>query len=493
MSYSAMTKKKTSKDQLIEAIQVAESMKGLRDHFFFVKEVLGNKDLTKYTHGELCEIIQKKTKKKYKLILLPRGSFKTTIVTIGYAIKSIIKNRDIRILINSDTYDNSLKYLSKIKQNFESCEKLKWLYGDFVGDKWRETEITVKDRTMIHKEPTIVCGSIDVRKVGMHYDLIINDDLVNDVNTQTSEQISKTIDFFRAQTSVLEPDGEIIVVGTRWHYNDLYGHIIEEMGDQFDIYIKKAIDDKGALFFPQRLDRVFLENVRKIQGTSLFSNQYQNMPLSQEDQIFKNINTFREIPQEPLYISIAIDPAVSLDKQADYTGIVICGTNEREQIFVLDALNLKLNPDELIETIFHLNKMWKPNVVGIETIAFQKVLKFYIDKYQTDNKVFMPIEEIKGDNRKSKYMRISALQPFFERKQLFIRESLDILIEQLKMYPKTIKDDLADALSMHLTLYRTPFTNEIEEIDEEPDRRGKCVFTYRPKGDGLTDEDGLLN
>lgn len=479
------------KEQLINAIRVAEAKKGLKDHFYFAKEILGNKDMTKETHGELCERLSNKNK-KYKMFLLPRGTFKTSIVTIAYSIRSLVKNRNLRILINSDTYDNSLKYLSKIKQCFEVSEKLKWLYGDFVGEKWRETEITVKDRTIIHKEPSISCGSIDVRKIGMHYDLIINDDLVNDVNTQTKEQIQKTIEFFKGQTSVLEPDGEIIVVGTRWNYNDLYGHIIEEMHDQFDIYIKKAIDDNGKLFFPERLSLEFLENVKKIQGSYLFSNQYLNTPISPEDQVFKTINYFKEIPKEPLYISMAIDPAVALDNKADYTGIVICGTNDREQIFVLDAIKIKANPDEIIDTIFNLNTVWKPNVIGIETVAFQKVLKYYIDKRQTETKVFLPIEEIKADTRKSKYMRISALQPFFERKQMFVKEDLIDLIDQLKMYPKTIKDDLADALSMHLQLYRPPFTMYEEEQKEE-DYKGKARFVYKPKSEGLTDEHGLVD
>lgn len=481
------------RDKLLQALKIAKLNRGLKDHFYFVKEILSNPDLTERTHGELCAFLDSQNRKK-KLILLPRGSFKTTIITIGYALRRIVKDRNIRILINSDVYDSALKYLKKIKEHFETEGNLRWLYGDFVGKTWKETEITVLGRTKIHKEPTVMCGSIDIQRVGMHYDLIINDDLVNKENTATKEQIRKTIDFFKGQTSIIEPGGEIIVVGTRWNFDDLYGHIQSELKNDFDIYIKKAIQEDGTLFFPERLSQKFLNETRSVQGSYMFSNQYQNEPINPEDQIFKNVLLFDsgEEPAQKFYRSMTIDPAISLKETADFTGITICDTFEDGRIFVQEALELKLSVDEIINTIFDLNFRFKPDIIAIETIGFQRVLKYFIEKRQSDEKIFLPLEELKSSNRVSKHMRITALQPFFERKQMLIKADLNNLYEQLKMYPKTTHDDLADSLSMHLEIVRAPFV--MASPDMEKDYRGKARPVVKKTSEPmLTDEHGLID
>lgn len=482
------------KERIIEGIRVAEARKGIRDHFYFCKEILGHKDMTKRTHGRLCDILDNRRAKKYKLFLLPRGTFKTSIITLGYSIASLIRNPDIRILINSDIYDNSLKYLQQIKRILERNDKLRWLYGNLVGDKWRETDIIIRTRRTISKEPTISCGSTDVTRVGLHYDLIINDDIVNDKTIQTKEQIEKTIDFFKGQLSLLEPSGELIIVGTRWHYDDLYGYIIKNMSDLFEIYVAKAIGDNGELFFPELYDIDTLNKIKQIQGTYMFYNQYLNTPISPEDQIFKEIPTFDASEKLPdrLNITITIDPALSESKSADYTGIVVCGTDENERIYVLDAMALRVNPDELIETIFALNDKWKPSAIGIEVFSFQRVLKYYLDKRLIAEKRYVPIVELSTDTRTSKYMRIIAIQPYLQRRQMIIKSDLMDLIDQLKMFPKASNDDLIDALASQLQIYTRPM--DIEEVVEQQDDdlRGRARIPNKRRFLGY-DETGLLN
>jgi hypothetical protein len=64
-----------------------------------------------------------------------------------------------------------------------------------------------------------------VTKNGMHYDLIIMDDLHSELNTANKEQIEKVVQHYKLAFSLLDPGQPLIVIGTRWDYNDVYQYI----------------------------------------------------------------------------------------------------------------------------------------------------------------------------------------------------------------------------------------------------------------------------
>jgi len=461
--------------------------------YYFLKVVLGFKDLSFKTHKWLCDFLQDEKRKQKKLILLPRGTFKTTVIAVGFPIwKLLFKNPNLRILICSDTYSNVLKILFKIKVILETNQKLRLIFGNLKGKRWREDEIDISLRVDYNKEPNISCGSQDVTRVGQHYDIIILDDIVTDVNTQTEEQMRKTVEYFKSLFSILEPNGEMIVNGTRWSYNkfELYQYIIDNLKDQFDIVVKKAIDDRGNLFFPERLSREKLSEILKLQGSYMFSSQYLNNPVSIEDQLFRKIKTFdkfSDLPKE-LDITITVDPAISMSDTSDYTGITVCGTDVKGTIYVLDALRLKIKPSEIIDTLFFLKNKWGAKFVGIETVAFQKSLKYAIEEEELKRKISLGIIELKTTTTKSKFMRIMALQPYFEREQIVVYSKLNEIIEELYAYPRSSHDDMVDALAYQLQIYSKPNTDEEPQIKDDYEKyielkkQGKAVrppYWYR--------------
>ena len=56
-------------------------------------------------------------------------------------------------------------------------------------------------------------------------------------NTNTEENREKVINHYKYYQSILDPGGEIVVVGTRYHTHDLIGHIIEN-----EIFLPDEID-----------------------------------------------------------------------------------------------------------------------------------------------------------------------------------------------------------------------------------------------------------
>lgn len=193
--------------------------------FTLCRHGLGMQDVNQSTHGDVIAALESETKRK--LIVMPRGTLKSSIGVVGYAILLLLRNPNLRILIDSEVYTNSKNFLREIRAHLEG-ETLIRIFGEFKSDSnWSEGEITIKQRTQPYKESSITCGGIGTIKVGMHYDVIIGDDLNSNNNSQTSEGCQKVIDHYRMNISILEPGGTYVIIGTRYSAADLIAYIIE--------------------------------------------------------------------------------------------------------------------------------------------------------------------------------------------------------------------------------------------------------------------------
>lgn len=201
--------------------------------YHFSKYCLGYSDLSAKTHGPIARAIQADTKRK--MICVPRGCFKSSISTVSYPLWILPKNPNLRILIDSEIYTNAKNFLREIKGHIKSNQKYLQFYGDTIKGLTvdNEAEIIIGGRTKPLKEPTIACSGIGAGKTSQHYDVIIADDLSSYQNCINPDLAKKTIDHYRQYISLLEPNGIIIVIGTRYSENDIIGFIMEnELGIQ---------------------------------------------------------------------------------------------------------------------------------------------------------------------------------------------------------------------------------------------------------------------
>lgn len=217
--------KKYPPDAHAEILSALTAEKYRRSLYHFCKYGLGYREMTKYTHQPMCDVLQAETKRK--LIVMPRGTFKSSIGVVGFSIWSLIRNPNERILIDSEVYSNSKNFLREIKAHLEG-EKMTSLFGEWKTDtNWNEGEITIRQRTKAYKEASITCGGIETVKVGQHYSVIIGDDLNSGNNSATPEARRKVIDHYRMNTAILEPDGVYSIIGTRYAVDDLIGWVLE--------------------------------------------------------------------------------------------------------------------------------------------------------------------------------------------------------------------------------------------------------------------------
>lgn len=441
---------------------------------FLCEQFLGYKDWDK-VHDGVEKLLRKPSKKK--ALLLPRGHLKSTLVTVAWTIQKILKEPNIRVLIANQVWDMSRAFLREIKAQLVSSQ-LKYLFGDFVSPKWNDDMIIVKQRTKALKEPTILTTGVEAETTGGHFDLIILDDLTGLQNSNTPEQREKAKRFRRSMINLLEPGGTLMEIGTRWHLDDTFSVIFEKESRYYDIMVRQVVEN-GKIIFPKHFSKNFdpitkdwvldptgesldyIQHLKDSMPSDEFSAQYMNEPVSVESQMFKE-GMFKYWTQRPegLYVSMAVDLAISQRADADYTAISVLGMDKDFNLYVLDYLRGHWLPGDIVKNVFDMQSRWKPNAVGMEVNGFQRTLKYAVEEEMRRNQQYFGVDEIKNGPERSKESRIKSLEPFYRRGAVYHASWMKgkDMETELMTFPKGRHDDIIDSMAMTLPLL-SPGTN----------------------------------
>lgn len=399
-------------------------------------------------HREIFELL--KQAYKYSCVVAPRGHTKSTTVTLGYALWCILFKQANFIVIISDTYTQSKYFLDAIKKELETNDLIRFLFGDLTGEVWSEGEIETKNGVRL------ICKGAGQKIRGLKWkqhrpDLVIVDDLENEELTENKDRRIKLEKwFFGSVVPALAKDGRMVVVGTILHYDSLLNKI--SRNPLFKTLFYKAIIDEKPLWE----DRYTIEDLKKIkenyrsQGLlDTFYCEYMNEPISDENAIFKKSYFKHYTDDEALIKSlskfITVDLAISEKESADYTVIMVCGVDAIGNIYVLEYLRDRYTPIETMEWIFKMVDKWQPYKVGIEGVAYQKALQWFIQEEMRRRNKYFIIEELKADTDKQR--RIRGLQPRYALGTVYHKAHHTELEEELLLFPKSPFDDISDALA----------------------------------------------
>ena len=234
-------------EELSEARQVAILQATCKGNLrALAQHVLGMTKWEEPLHGDLATFL--KAPGKQKLVLMPRGHLKTSLVTVAWSIQQALINPNIRILIANSVWDNARMILGQISDYLTHKSLLPTIFGEFQSPKtrWTRDEIEIAQRTTVtSREPTFDTAGIETAKTGRHYDLIIHDDLVERNNVGTAEQKQKVITFYRDSLDLLDPGGRLVVIGTRWALGDLYGFLMDTEMKSLNGYTFKDAADRS--------------------------------------------------------------------------------------------------------------------------------------------------------------------------------------------------------------------------------------------------------
>ena len=462
-------------------VQTEEGQKALllNSLRYFVRKVFG------YVIAEHHDrIIRHFEEHQATLDLCPRGSGKTRIGTIGYAAWRALQNPNLRILIVSDTDDHAVRFLGTIKNAFEHSPLLKTLFGNLVGPKWTDHEITLAGRTAILTEATITAlGMYSGAVTSGHYDIIVCDDLVNFKNSRTEGLRKLASEWFKSTLKpTLIPGGEIHVLGTRYHYLDAYQMIIDELG--YDTLVQPAIivDEQGRersiweAYMPLE-DRTGsggkvtdgLKTIKRDLGSVHFGLQYQNdVALMKEGEIFHYewfcyYDVEYDEEHEPWAVCDdgyrvrikdlakfgGVDPAVSKNDAADFFTMAITGVEPKvaerlRRYFLLDIVRGKFTLGKRRQIVRDKWKQWGLRVVGIEDNGAQA--DFITSLKEEFPEVRVAARTTTHDKTARAYNRAGIV----EARRVYVRRTMSAFVEELVAMPDGAHDDQFDGWDMSL-------------------------------------------
>lgn len=239
--------------------------------------------------------------------------------------------------------------------------------------------------------------------------------------------------------------------------------------DGWSIVYDKAIRDDGTLFFPKRLTSEFLKEQLKTLGSYIFTNQYQNEILPDGMQTFKKewLAQYQALPEYKTTFAF-IDPAIGQEDTNDYTALAIVDVDLDGTWFLKVARRARLTVSQQLKLVFDVHQMFKPNVIGVESVAYQQALIQLINEEMRRRGVVIPVKEIKRGPDKTKQMRISSLVPRFEWRRLLLAPGLVEFEEEYLKFPRGRHDDILDAVASIEDIYYPPPRPRREDHEPSP-------------------------
>jgi len=451
-------------------------------------------------HKPLCDLLQNYEENTRLGVILPRDWLKSTVCSVYYPVWRAMLDTNFTCMIVLNTYTNATKKLSAIRALLQSNPILRAMYPERMPTtqtKLSAESITLP-RTSALADATFTAAGVSTDLTSRHVMLIVEDDTIapeydhmtGEVCEPSADQVEKAIGFHKSAEFLLHDlkKSMRLVVGTRWRELDLFTSIKTEQakhlksGIQFRPYkfYELAVrmkdghpDNAGDLVYPERFDEEVLGNTKATVGDYMYQALMMNSPMNAKDCLF-NENDIRvyEAPPSDLLVFTTVDPAPqdSTSTDPDYNIVLTAGISESTGlVYVLDYYRARCNPGELIDEIFKHVEAYKPLSVGIESVAYQKTLVWWLKEMQIKRKTWFPVEEVKTSNTK-KVFRIRGLQPILADRRLFILSWMKDLRQELTTFPRGAHDDIIDALSMQLGFWRNTITKSQKSADSRPEK-----------------------
>lgn len=248
-----------------------------------------------------------------------------------------------------------------------------------------------------------------------------------------------------------------------------------ERNPKWSCMYEEAIREDGSLLFPERLTHEFLEEARKGMGSMLFANQYLNEIFPADDAKFKKewFKYWSKLPDTPTYTFAFIDPAISTEDHADYTGICVVTVDHQTNWYIRHASRQRLNPTEIVHKCFDLHREYKLTGLGIEDVAYQKALLYMLNEEMIRRQVVLPAKGINKGTKTTKEMHIMSLIPLFEWGRMWLIQGCDDLERELLQFPRAAHDDVADSCAslQQIVFYPTKPQEDLSNVTNPHDAR----------------------
>lgn len=482
-------------------------------------------NLYEQPHRKMCGVYQralpppppqhKDARQKYVMTLWPRETLKTSIgcqsAAEFYALEQkVLYGYDARILIVRSAREAAVSVLGAVEQDLSTINPvLQNAFGDLSREspEWSENACTLNWRTVAYREPTFDTAATGVSRTGYHYDLIIVDDIANENNYESEVEMAKARRYITALIPILNAWGTLLVIGTRWGFNDPYGAIIdfnereirEGREPLWDIHLSGYRNEDGTLFYPAYLTEEKVQEKRRVMyamtgSDKLWMASYLNVVSTDESAVFKKAeqqyyageySPRGELPAElrihsgslrgnvtAVECAIHVDPAVSTTGKANKTGITVVLTDSKNR-YVHDSWGGKELPADIVARVIALARYYRPYTISIDVWG-QQVL--WVDRLRTalDEADLhdVTITQYRGLGKPghgplSKEKRIESLGLLFREHTIFLHEGrVGAVVHELDTYNGVTASnhfDVLDSLSHTMHISKAPRVRQYSE------------------------------
>jgi len=442
-----------------------------RDLFFLGVRMCGREDLDTDFHFDRTRDIMAAPDGMMDLWAREHG--KSSWITFLLSVQDILNNSEERLGIFSHKGPMAKDHLIPIKYEFEENARLKKLFPDILwgnpqkqSPKWSEDEGIIVKRRGNYLECTVEAhGLIDGLPTGVHYTIIIWDDVINEKYVTSPEMIVKTMDAINSSTNLKTRGARLRGVGTYYHYNDPYVQMISR-----GILKERkfpATEDGTATGTPVLFTLKELGERRKSNTPYQFACQYLLDPKMEskyglDERWLKYWSTARPECSRGMNVIFLVDPANEKKKSNDYTVITVVGLSADSNKYVIEWVRDRMSLVERTAKLFELHRRYNTNrrVRGVyyEQYGMQSDIAHIESVMELENYRFK-ITPVKGNIEKND--RINLLVPMFQEGEIVIPEEcwymtiegqkVDLtqifINEEYRMWPYGTHDDMLDGLA----------------------------------------------
>ena len=361
----------------------------------------------------------------------------------------------------SDAASQAETHLMSFKNELETNEYLKEDYPELctpkvVGSTGRSLASNswriIQSNDFIFDANGIDTNSLGKKVFGQRPDLIILDDIEKGEKNYSEYQAGRQMNTVFDDIAPMNIYARMIIVGTttmpnsmmdqfRKHSEGNTGQELQWITDQnVRVHYYPAImtseDGLERSVWPEKWPIDWLQSQRHLRD---FAKNYMNRPINTDG----NFWTFEDVIINDIgeygNTIISIDPAVTKTKISDYTGIAVLSRGDDDNIYVREALQLKVSPSELSDRVAILVEQYDAGVIYVETNQGGDLWK---DVFKD-----IPVKYRSIKQTVSKQIRAGKALNFYQQGKVRHSAHFPALEEQMWSFPKVNHDDVLDAVT----------------------------------------------
>ena len=344
-----------------------------------------------------------------------------------------------------------------------------------------------------------IAAGIGTGITGKGGNILICDDPVKDQEAADSELIlENTYNWYQSTFRTrLAPGGGILIIQTRWKFNDLSGRLLEddealkkagvpvterenwevveyaalaesneyllkdgtilqgepyEMGD-----VSRMLRAKGEALHPERYSTQDMRRLRNVLSGSIWTALYQQKPTPDEGDFFKRddfIYRWLDPAYRPLCnIFLCVDYAIGKKERNDFTVATVFALDSADNLYVLEIRRGRWGTMDIVNNVTALIERHKPQVYAGERGAIHMAVWPLIEAalqakrlYITVDESLVPIQD-KQTRARPLQGRIQQRKFIFSHDENTRPEIYDITEREMLQFPNGQHDDIVDCLA----------------------------------------------